>query len=396
MAITILTGLPGSGKSETVITRVNSALREGRVALTFLCSDSPILRARPNIAKHGRMSCRAGSFARVDHFVSTAKSIDLIENVPAGALLAFDEAQHFGEEIVDSWCAASERGAEVLIACPNEAQLKALRRRGHQAERLRLMCQVCQEREASASFCYLDDDRMESVCSGCSKRLTKDARARIVDRLLHGRPHPGEKWTYQPIELRECRNWGVLRPDTRERCRFVVDTCAREGLPNSHSSYLDIGCSTGSFCHQMSMAGFHSTGVDVAANEIEIARLMSTFFRRDHAAYVLSDAHEYLKTTQDHTFDVTSAFSVFQWLMMQKTPEHGLDCMRWLFGKTRRICILEMGESTEPHYIERIGLRYDSFWLREFMQTHGGFERVELLDMKTSRFKRDLLVGFKS
>ena len=396
MPITILTGLPGSGKSETVISRVNSALQEGRVALTFLCSDSPILRARPNIAKRGRMGCRSGLFARVDHFVSTARSIDLLENAPAGALLAFDEAQHFGETIVDSWCAASERGAEILIASPNEAQLKGLKRRGHEAERLRLICQACQEREASAFLCHLDEDRTEAVCAECSDRLTEDARARIIDRLLHGGPQPGEEWLYQPVELPECSAWEVIRTDTQERCRIVLDTCAREGLPNAHSSYLDVGCNTGFFCHEMARAGFHSTGVDVAAKEIEVARLMSTYFRRDYATYVQSDAHEYLKTTQDRTFDVTSAFSVFQWTMIQKTPEHGLDCMRWLFEKTRRICILEMGESTEAHYIERIGLRYDSAWIRDFMETHGGFERIELIDMKSSRLKRDLLVGFKS
>ena len=396
MTITVLTGLPGSGKSETVITRVNSALQEGRVALTFLCSDSPILRARPNIVKHGRMGCRAGLFARVDHFVSTARSIDLLENAPVDALLAFDEAQHFGERIVESWCAASERGAEILIASPSDAQLKALNRRGYEAERLRLICQECQAQEASVFLCHVDEDRTESVCAECSDRLIEDARARIIDRLLHGRPQPGEEWTYQPVELPECSAWEVIRTDTQERCRIVVDACAREGLPNAHSTYLDVGCNTGFFCHEMARAGFHSTGVDVAANEIEVARLMSTYFHRDYSTYVQSDAHEYLKTTQDRTFDVTSAFSVFQWTMIQKTPEHGFDCMRWLFEKTRRICILEMGESTEAHYIERIGLRYDSAWIRDFMETHGGFERIELIDMKSSRLKRDLFVGFKS
>ena len=265
MTITILTGLPGSGKSETVITRVNSALQEGRAAFTFLCSDSPILRARPNIVKHGRMGCRAGLSARVDHFVSTARSIDLLENMPAGALLAFDEAQHFGEKIVDSWCAASDCGAEILIASPNDAQLKALNRRGYEAERLRLICQVCQEQEASAFLCHLDEDRTESVCAECSERLSEDARARIIDRLLNGGPEPGEKWIYQPVELPECDTWSVIRTDTRERCRFIVDTCAREGLPNAHSSYLDVGCNTGFFCHEMARAGFNSTGVDVAA-----------------------------------------------------------------------------------------------------------------------------------
>ena len=370
-------------------------MEEGRIALTFFCSDSPILRARPNIARYGRFGCRSGVFAPVNHFESTARTIELLEHVPSGALLAFDEAQHFGEEIVESWCMASERGAEVLIATPNEAQLKALNHRGHEAERLRLTCQVCAEREASTFLCYLAEDRTESVCSDCSERLTNDARARVIDLLRQGGPHPGKEWTYQPVELPECRLWRVVRTDTEDRFRILIELCARGGLPNAHSTYLDVGCNTGFFCHRMSRAGFHSTGVDVVASEIEVARLMSTYFRLDYATYVVSDAHEYLHTTPDQSFDVTSAFSVFQWMMMQKTPEHGLDGMRWLFEKTKRICVLEMGESTEAHYVERIGLSYDSAWIRDFMKTHGGFERIELIDMKSSKLKRDLLVGYK-
>ena len=395
MGITTLTGLPGAGKSETLITRVGMALQNGRIALTFMCGDSTLLRARPNIAEHRRLSCRSGLSTPLDHFVSTEQSIELLSQAPSGALLAFDEAQHFGEQVVDSWCAAAERGVEILIASPSAAQLKALNRRGHEATRLQLTCQVCEEREASSFFCHLDDDRTESVCDNCFKRLKVRAKTEIIDRLRCGQPYPGEERTYQPIELPECGSWGLVREDTRRRYQLIKKICAREGLPSAHSSYLDIGCNTGFFCHQMSKAGFKSTGVDVVANDIEVARLLSTYFHRDYATYVVSDAYEYLQATQDRTFDVTSAFSVFQWVMIQNSPEHGIDCMRWLFQKTGHICILEMGESTEAHYIERVGLKYDSAWIYDLMQAHGGFERIDLIDMKLTNLKRDLFIGYK-
>ena len=41
--ITILYGLPGSGKSKRLIEQVNAAKAQGRAALTFACSDSPWL-----------------------------------------------------------------------------------------------------------------------------------------------------------------------------------------------------------------------------------------------------------------------------------------------------------------------------------------------------------------
>ena len=396
MAITILTGLPGSGKSETLITKVGTALREGRVALTFLSCESPILHTRVSITEHRRLSCRSGLHTPLDHFVSNEQAIELLGDAPPGTLLAFDEAQYFGEQLAESWYAASDRGVEILIASPSAAQLKALNRRGYDTKRMQLTCQVCQERTASRFFCHLDDDRTESVCDDCFERLKAKTKAEIIDRLRRGAPYPREEWTYQPVELPECSRWGVIRMDTRRRFQLIKDICASRALPSAHSSYLDVGCSTGFFCLQMSKAGFRSTGVDVAANDIEIARLLSTYFRRDYATYVVSDAYEYLKVTQDRTFDVTSAFSVFQWVMIQNTPEHGLDCMRWLFQKTKRICILEMGDSTEAHYIERIGLKYDSAWIYDFAQTNGGFERIDLIDRKSNKLKRDLLIGYKA
>ena len=396
MPITILTGLPGSGKSETLITSVRSALQEGRVAETIMCGDSPVLRARPRLAVRGTMGCRSGLTTRLNHFVPVEQAIKLLADAPPDSLLAFDEAHYFGQGVVESWCAAADRGVEILISSPSVAQLKALNERGHEASRLRLTCQICREHDASGFFCYLDDDRTESVCDDCFKRVKTETRVEIVRRLRCNPPNPGEECIYQPVELPECRGWNVIRGDSQRRFQVIRDICAGKGLPGMHSTYLDVGCNTGFFCHQMYKAGFRSTGVDITVKDIEVARLLGTYFRRDFANYVVSDAHDYLQATQGELFDVTSAFSVFQWVMIQKTYEHGLECMRWLFQKTRRICILEMGESTEAHYVERIGMRYDSAWIHDFMRTHGGFQRIELLDRKSSKLKRDLFVGYKN
>ena len=397
MTITILTGLPGSGKSETLITAVRNALHEGRSALTMMCGDSPVLRARRGITEHRRIGCRAGVTTALDHFVSAEECIRLLDDFPPGALVAFDEAQYFGEQLVEAWCAASDRGVDILIASPSVAQVKQLNRRGYPATRLELICQACRERAASRFFVHLSDDRTESVCAACFKRETARVRTDIVERLRQNAPHPGEECIYQPVELPECKTWEVIRQDSRARFVLMKDLCADHGLPSSgHSTYLDVGCNTGFFCHQMKVAGFRCTGVDIVAQDIEVAGLLGTYVRRDYVHYVRSDAYEYLRTTQGDTFDVTTAFSVFQWVMIQNTPEHGLDCMRWLFRKTNRICILEMGESTEAHYVERVGLKYDSAWIQRFMQTHGGFDRVDLVERKRSKLKRDLLVGSKA
>ena len=395
MTITILTGLPGVGKTERLIGAVTAAQKAGRTTATFLCGDSPRLRTRPNLTEHRRISSRSGLRTHVDHFVSTDRCVELLNDAQPNTLLAFDEASHFGEHLVEHWCAAARRGAELLIAAPSGPQLTALNRHGHRATHLTLSCQACARREATKFFVHEQENRTESVCNKCFKRIQKQAKTEIIDCLQQGRPYPGTKTSYQPIELPECRKWRVNRDDSDRRLEIMRSTCTDEGLPQAYSNYLDIGCNTGFFCCGMAQTGFTSKGVDVTANDIRIARLLSTYFRHDLATYKVANAYDYLGNTPSERFEVTSAFSVFQWVMIQGGPERGLACMRWLFQKTKHLCFLEMGESSEAHYGDRIGMDYDSAWIQDFMLTEGDFERVQCVRGPEHNLRRDLLIGFK-
>ena len=396
MPITILTGLPGVGKTERLILTVAEAQKAGRTTATFLCSDSTRLRTRRHITEHRKLGSRSGMRTQVDHFVSADRCVELLQDAQPNALLAFDEAYHFGERMVEHWCAAAGRGAELLIAAPSGPQVTALKTLGHHATHLTLDCQACARREATQFFVYDQESRTEAVCAKCFRRMRKNAKREIIKCLREGKPFPGTKATYQPIELPECRRWRVNRDDSQRRLDLMLSVCADEGLPQAHSSYLDVGCNTGFFCYGMAQAGFTSKGVDVTANDIDMARLLSTYFRRDLATYEAADAHDYLDRTPDERFDVTSAFSVFQWVMIQSGPERGLACMRMLFQKTKRLCVLELGESSEAHYGDRIGMDYDSTWIRDFMLAEGGFSRVQCIAGSEHRLWRDLLIGFKS
>ena len=395
MSMEILTGLPGSGKSERLIELVESARDAGQEVQTIACSDSLILQSRPNLTKNRRIGSRSGLNTKLDRFESTEDAVQFLNTAASGSLLAFDEAQHFGAEIVDAWCAASDRGVNVLIASPSNGQLELLLQRGHSPKVLTLACQKCGAKEAAEFFCHMDENRTEAVCDGCYEKVKK-ATAKKAARLLKKQaPHPGKKIIYQPVELPACERWEIIREDSQRRFEIVRQACTEIGLLDSESSYLDVGCNTGFFCHRMSQAGFHSTGVDVVKEDIELARLLSAYLRRDYAKYIESDAYTYLKHTQEVRFDVTSAFSVFQWIMIQKTAQHGLHCMNWLFRKSKRLCILEMGESTEDHYVKRIGMKYDSLWIRTFMETSGEFEQVEVYEGEKHGLKRDLFLGIK-
>ena len=393
--LTILSGLPGAGKTENLITRVTQAKQAGRTTLVFMCSDSPVLRERRSIARHGTIGSRSKLKTEVDYFVSTDQCIALVGEAPCGALLAFDEAQHFGDGLVDAWCTAAQRGAEVLVASPSMAQIEELGRRGYPATRLSLDCQVCRQRVATTFFVHRHESRTESVCATCHDLMRAEVKCDVIERLERGDPYPGKKWIYQPVELEECADWQVIRGDSDTRFKLMSEVCRDQGLPQVHATYLDVGCNTGYFCNRMTGLGFLSTGVDVTANNIEVARLLGSYVRRDYVSYVLADAHAYLAESQQDAYDVTSAFSVFQWVMIQNTPKHGLDCMRWLFKMSRRICFLEMGESKEPHYSE-LEMHYDSDWIYRFMKAEGGFKRIDVISASTQNIRRDLFVGYKS
>lgn len=122
------------------------------------------------------------------------------------------------------------------------------------------------------------------------------------------------------------------------------------------ATYLDVGCNTGLFCDYFARRGLRAKGVDATTRFITVARLLEAYFRRksrpteEWVLYEEANAYEYLRDTQDEVFDVTSAFAIFQWVMIQRSPEHGLDCIEWLAAKTRRACVVEMGYTREEMY----------------------------------------------
>ena len=395
MAITILTGLPGSGKSETLISQVNAVRREGRKAMTFMCSDSPTLRARTRITELGRMGCRAGISVALDYFVSSERAMELLDEAPADALLAFDEAQHFSDALVDAWCAAAGRG-DVLIASPSPAQVEALTGRGHRVTRLRVLCHACRIQEASHFFCFLAEDRTESVCELCYSRRRADAEREIVDRLRNTDPSPGEQRLHQPVELHQCSTWEIVREDSIARLELMLDLCREQRLPEANSSYLDIGCGTGFFCNRMSLVGFRSSGVDARPADIATARLLSTYVRDDYVTYTASNIPTYLDTGQDRSFDLVSAFDSSHWIPCDVDPQTERGCLLKLFCISGRICILESATSAGPGIVNATHTGLDTAGLHDFMETKGGFEQVDRIEGSLQGLQHDLLIGYKS
>jgi hypothetical protein len=144
----------------------------------------------------------------------------------------------------------------------------------------------------------------------------------------------------------------------------------------------------------MSAQRLVSTGVDVVSADIEVARLLSTVVRRDRAQFIVADVYEYLQETSAIQVDITSAFSIFQWLILQRNLDDGLTALRWLFAKTRSVCVLEFGYPSEEIYRDRLPAVIDREWVRDLMTGSGRFDEVRCYEAAAHGLMRDIFVGF--
>ena len=398
MTITVLTGPSGAGKSRYLIEAVNSARAEGRRVSTFMGKDAIAKSANANVWSHGKIGCREpGLECPLDHLVSLPECTAILRDLPSGTLAAFDEARFFEPGIATAWIEASQRGLNLLISTPSPEQVAVLGTRAAE-KRLTATCRRCRGAAATSTFVLPGELDSISVCHACDLELTGQARVEILARLERQAPYPGEKALYQPIELEECASWRVLRVDSarrRELMRNVIgEVGSRDGV--RLSTYIDVGCNTGYFCRAAAQLGLVSQGLDLVEDDITVARLLSSFIGRDSCRYVVADVHDYLRETRSDPIDIISAFSVIQWLILQRSVDHGLEALAWLFEKTGRICFLEMGYASEDIYAGKLPPELDREWTRRVMDECRQFEEVRCYEASEYGLMRDLFVGFKS
>lgn len=406
MSITLLTGLPGSGKSRRLIELVNAAHAEGRPARTFVCSDFPWPSHHGSFWIHRKLVCgQPGLICDIDHFVSSEEAASILATVPAGSLVAIEEGYAFRRSAVDDWSLASKRGVEVVVAAPSNHQMVLLDEQEYVATNLTVRCQRCESRNAKEVIITTDGGTL-SVCEACFRELAEEARATIIECLRDEHPSPGEDALYQPVDFPELDGWRLARRDSMARADEVDKVLRDLGLSPGDSqatpSYLDVGCNTGLFCDYFARRGFRAKGVDATTRFITVARLLDAFFRRrtrptgEWVLYERANAYEYLRDTQQERFDVTSAFAIFQWLMIQRTEEHGLKCIEWLAAKTKRVCVLEMGYTREDMYKDQLDIDINREWVITAMRERGGFSDIRVIDASPGGLQRDLFIGVRN
>jgi SAM-dependent methyltransferase len=383
MSITVISGLPGSGKSAMLIEAVHAAREQGRPVATFACSDSAWLRANDMIsARRLLASRRPGLTCPLDHFVSTDECATILGEIPPGTLAAFEEADAFALNIVPHWIEASLRDVEVLVAHPSDSQIEHLDGKEFEETLLVMRCQRCQIADANTFVWLQDPGKTISTCANCHLEMQRAARRQILELLGQPASCLGEGELHQPVELEELSDWTVVRSDSRRRAEIMARVIREADLPRNgprgRRTYLDVGCNTGYFCHAL-RRGFQVEGVDENERDVRVARLLESFFRKDFAKYAATDLYTYLRDTQERLFDVTSALSVFE-PMIVESLDRGVACLEWLFAKTNRLCFLEMDYSGGPRGDGIPPPDSDRPWVQRIMEERGRFTEVRVFE----------------
>ena len=403
MSLSIFTGLPASGKTSTIISRMQSRQQSGGHVTLILSSEHEALTRRPNVKPGGLMGCRDKSKSfPIDHVVTTDEAITLLEKADAEEMLVFDEAQYFQTQIVDYWLMAADRGVEVLVGTPSSLQLAALADKPHVHHAISVSCR-CGESEATRALYSEDLTYPNHLCEKCYENAMNQEIADLLETVKQAEPFPGDLHTYQPFYELDMPDWQLVRTDCRARINIILDAISRtqaitDKLADSVSQpgFIDLGCCSGYFSHGMSTQGFVSAGVDVTKDFIVWASKLA-LLRGQSIDYRQQDVLAFLKEDNRH-FDVISSFATIQWVMAQQGYDAGIACFDLIFEKADSVCVIEMGYTSEDIYREKITDRpveIDGDWVLKLMQDSGKFHTIEVHPAGENGIWRDIFVGFR-
>jgi hypothetical protein len=229
------------------------------------------------------------------------------------------------------------------------------------------------------------------------------ALAQLLGEVREAEPFKGENKTYQPFYGIDMPGWTFVRGDSAARFGIIRDalvSCpefARAAAAGDQPTYVDVGCCSGFFCDAMTTAGFSATGLDVTKNFIDWAGRVARL-KGQAITYICQDAEKFLLSSSV-PFDVTSSFATIQWVMAQRGYAAGVNCFKALFERTRHVCIVEMGYSTEEIYKTKILDRpgeIDKHWVLGIMKEHGNFQHIEFYPSGERGIWRDIFIGYKT
>lgn len=394
MKINIINGLSNSGKSSKMILNY-TILKKNNKCLAFLNNKIYL-----NLCIDLWYSKNPDIWSEYDYLVNDdLELLNYLKENKNYEYLFFDEFYSYSNEILNFLIEFYEnKNTEIFISNCTEEQIEIIKNKteNYNLEKLNIKCKNC---NGDSTIVCPDNTNFitDNFCQKCYCDKVNETAAFIKDKISNYPLLPSNT-LYQPFYFKnddfyynlskDFYNYNVIRDDTDKRINIYLKHHNKEIV-----SYIDLGCNTGYFCDYMSeiLKITNVYGIDICRTMIDICIKKSKYLLLNNNFYICEDLHDYFMNCKKK-YDVISAYSVIQWLMIQKGDEKGVELLEKLAELTKKILIVEIGDYKEHHY-DKLKIPIGTEWLIELLNKY--FISHIVYNKDDYNLKRDIIYFFK-
>lgn len=395
MKINIINGLSNSGKSQEMIKKYTT-LKENHKCVAFLNK-----KIYSNLCVNFWYSKNVNVKTTYDYLINSEEElINILKKNNDHEYLFFDEFYSYSAEVLDFLINYYEnKNIEIYMSNCYEEQVNIIKNKNtnYDLQILFVKCINCDDN--SVIVCSDNTNNItENYCYNCyCEKVNKTVE--FIKNKISTYPLLPSNTLYQPFYLKndnfyynlskDFSNYQIIRDDTDKRIDIYLKHHNKEFI-----SYIDLGCNTGYFCDYMTetLKILNVYGIDICKTMIDICIQKSKYLLLNNNYYICQDLYDYFMNT-DKKYDVISAYSVVQWLMIQKGDEKGVELLEKLAKITNKILIIEIGDHNEHHY-DKLKIPIGTEWLIELLKKY--FATYIIYDKNKYGIKRDIIYFFKS
>jgi SAM-dependent methyltransferase len=394
MKINIINGLSNSGKTQEMILKYKT-LKENHNSVSFLNK-----KIYSNLFMDLWYSKNPDIKIEYDYLINDeTELINILKKNTNYEYLFFDEFYSYSTEVLDFLIEHyKNQNIEIYMSNCYDEQIDIIKNKNvnYNLITLNIKCKNCDNN--SIIVCPDNTNNItENYCYKCYCKKVNETAAFIKDKISTYPLLPSNT-LYQPFYFKNdkfyynlskdfCDN-KIIRDDTDKRINIYLKHHKKEFV-----SYIDLGCNTGYFCDYMSetLKILNVYGIDICKTMIDICIQKSKYLLLNNNYYICKDLYDYF-INSDKTYDVISAYSVVQWLMIQKGDEKGVELLEKLAEITNKILIVEIGDYKEHHY-DKLKIPIGTEWLIELLKKY--FVSYIVYDKEMNNIKRDIIYFFK-
>jgi hypothetical protein len=181
----------------------------------------------------------------------------------------------------------------------------------------------------------------------------------------------GTRALYQPIDAPELRqSWPLVRRCTDRRDKMLAFLAARDLLPPTSATYLDVASCYGWFVSELGKAGFDARGIERDPLGPQLGHIV---YGLSEQRIRVGDAEQLL--LDEPRTDVVSCFSLLHHFALGRASVSEVELARLLDRVTRKVLFFDTGEGHEAWFRESLA-GWDAESIAAFLREHTTFDEI--------------------